>query len=401
MIHPTGGPISTGTSTGTGTTIFTEMTALAQRAGAINLGQGFPDTDGPPAMLEAAQVAIATGANQYPPLAGLAELRLAISAQRSLRYDAHYDPDTEVLVTTGATEALAAALLAHCGPDDEVIVFEPYYDSYAASIALARGRKRVVQMRPDATGRFGFDPADLSAAVSRRSRLLLLNSPHNPTGTVFDDEELAAIADCCRRNNLVAITDEVYEYLTYDGALHTPLATLPGMRERTLSISSAGKTFSATGWKVGWVCGPAALVDAVRKVKQYLTFASGPAFQAAVALGLVAEQHWVRAQAARLQASRDRLRAGLAAAGLAPYVCQGTYFLQADIRPLGVTDGVRFCRELPHRAGIAAIPSAVFYDNPADGLSAVRFVFCKRPEVLDEAAGRLTALTTLSYQEAR
>ncbi|MEV6704738.1 pyridoxal phosphate-dependent aminotransferase [Micromonospora wenchangensis] len=390
----------TDTGSGSGTTIFTEMTALAQRTGAVNLGQGFPDTDGPPAMLEAARTAIAAGANQYPPLAGLPELREAIVAQRALRYGTHYDPDTEVLVTTGATEALAAALLAHCAPDDEVIVFEPYYDSYAASIALARGRRRVVPMRPDATGRFGFDPDDLSAAVSHRSRVLLLNSPHNPTGTIFNAEELAAIATCCRRNDLVAVTDEVYEYLTYDGAVHTPLATLPGMRERTLSVSSAGKTFSATGWKVGWVCGPAHLVEPVRRVKQYLTFASGTAFQVAVAQALATQQPWVRAQAARLQANRDRLRAGLVATGLTPYVCQGTYFLQADIRPLGVADGIRFCRELPHRAGVAAIPSAVFYDDPADGLPIVRFVFCKEPQVLDEAARRLADLTTPYHQEA-
>ncbi|SCF46561.1 succinyldiaminopimelate aminotransferase apoenzyme [Micromonospora matsumotoense] len=388
------------TGTGSGTTIFTEVTALAQRTGAVNLGQGFPDTDGPPAMLEAARTAIAAGANQYPPLAGLPELREAIVTQRALRYGTHYDVDTEVLVTTGATEALAAALLAHCAPDDEVIVFEPYYDSYAASIALAGGRRRVVPMRPDATGRFGFDPDDLSAAVSHRSRVLLLNSPHNPTGTVFDAEELAAIADCCRRNDLVAVTDEVYEYLTYDGAVHTPLATLPGMRERTLSISSAGKTFSATGWKVGWVCGPAHLVEPVRRVKQYLTFASGTAFQVAVAQALGTQQPWVRAQAARLQTNRDRLRASLVATGLTPYVCQGTYFLQADIRALGTADGIRFCRELPHRAGVAAIPSAVFYDDPADGLPIVRFVFCKKPEVLDEAARRLAGLTTPYHQEA-
>ncbi|MFV2088194.1 pyridoxal phosphate-dependent aminotransferase [Micromonospora sp. LOL_021] len=385
----------------TGTTIFTEMTALAQRTGAVNLGQGFPDTDGPAAMLDAARSAIAAGANQYPPLTGLPELRNAISAQRTTRYGTSYDPETEVLVTTGATEALAAALLAHCQPEDDVIVFEPYYDSYAASIALAGARQRSVPMRPDANGRFGFDPADLRAAATGRPRVLILNSPHNPTGTVFNDEELAAIADCCHRHDLLAITDEVYEYLTYDGAVHIPLATLPGMKERTLSVSSAGKTFSATGWKVGWVCGPANLVGAVRQVKQYLTFASGPAFQAAVALGLTNHQQWVNAMAERLRAGRDRLRSSLISAGLTPYTCQGTYFLQADVRPLGTADGVRFCRELPYRAGVAAIPSAAFYDNPEDGLSVVRFAFCKRPDVLAEAGRRLANLKTLPDLETR
>jgi len=375
------------------------MTALAHRTGAVNLGQGFPDTDGPPAMLEAARAAIAAGANQYPPLDGVPELRTAIATQRSLRYGTPYDPDTEIMVTTGATEALTAALLALCEPDDEVIVLEPYYDSYAAGVALARARLRTVPMRPDSTGRFRFDPADLSAAITPRSRLVLVNSPHNPTGTVLSLQELAAIADCCHRADLIAVTDEVYEYLTYDGVTHIPLASLPGMRDRTLTISSAGKTFSATGWKVGWVCGPARLIKAVRQVKQYLTFASGTAFQHAVALALRTQQHWVADLARQLQTRRNQLRASLTAAGLSPFACQGTYFLQADIRPLGLTDGFRFCRSLPGQVGVAAIPSAAFYRDPEAGLPFIRFAFCKRPEVLDEAARRLTSLRSTPCQE--
>lgn len=376
-----------------GTTIFAEMTALAVATGAINLGQGFPDSDGPPAMLEAARQAIADGLNQYPPGPGLPTLRAAIAADRMARYGLEHDPDTEVLVTVGATEGISAALLAMCETGDEVLMLEPYYDSYAAATALAGGVRRTVPLRPDrATGRFGVDLDELRAAVTPRTRVLLLNSPHNPTGTVLDADELGAIAALCREHDLVAITDEVYEHLTYDGVPHLPLATFPGMAERTISVSSAAKTFAVTGWKVGWVCGPAALVTAVAAVKQFLTFASGTPLQAAVAFALEHETAWVAAQRVSLAGRRDRLAAGLAAAGLAVHSSQGTYFIQADARPLGYGDGVALARQLPELAGVVAIPTAVFCDHPDTAPSLLRFAFCKQPAVIDEAVRRLADL---------
>lgn len=396
---------------GFGTTIFTEITLLAQRCGAVNLGQGFPDTDGPPAMLAAATAAIRSGANQYPPLAGVPELRQAISQQRADRYGTGYCPDTEIAVTAGATEALTAALLALCEPGDEVVLFEPYYDAYAAAIAMAGAVRVPVLLRPGPDGRFCFDPAALEAAVTPRTRMLLLNTPHNPTGKVFTRAELATIAAVCRRHDIVAITDEVYEYLTYDGAEHVPLASFPGMRDLTLAISSAGKTFSVTGWKVGWACGPAPLIRALLTAKQYLTFAGGTPFQLAVASGLRHEQDWCERQRDRLSAARDQLRNGLTAAGLACHPSDGGYFLQADIGALqadigdqaaigpasigpdGIGDSAGFCRYLAERGGVAAIPSTVFYDTAAAGRTLVRFAFCKRQEVIGDAIARIAAFS--------
>ncbi|MCA2182477.1 pyridoxal phosphate-dependent aminotransferase [Nonomuraea glycinis] len=375
-----------------GTTIFAEMSALATQTGAINLGQGFPDTDGPAAMLDRAVHAIRSGANQYPPGPGVMELRQAVSEHRAEHYALAYDPAGEVLVTVGATEAIAAAVLALCEPGDEVIAFEPYYDSYAASIALAQARLVGVTLRP-VEGRFAFDPDELRAAVTSRTRMILVNSPHNPTGTVFTRAELTVIAELCQEHDLIAVTDEVYEHLTFDGAPHIPLATLPGMRERTVMISSAGKTFSVTGWKTGWVCAPAELVTAVQTVKQFLTFTASAPWQVAVAFGLRHEGEWIAALRASLQDKRDRLMDGLTAAGFEVFKPAGTYFVQTDIRPLGFTDGLEFTRRLPELAGVVAIPTQVFYDRPERGGHFVRFAFCKKDEVIDEAVARLKRLS--------
>jgi N-succinyldiaminopimelate aminotransferase len=378
---------------GFGTTIFAEMSALAVRTGAINLGQGFPDTDGPPAMLETAIEAIRSGGNQYPPGPGIPELRAAIAAQRRGRYGLSYDPDGEVLVTVGATEAIAASVMALAEPGDEVVVFEPYYDSYAAVIALAGAVRRPVTLRPERPGgRFTFDPVELRAAVGPRAKLMLVNSPHNPVGTVFTRAELETIADVCREHDLVAITDEVYEYLTFDDTEHIPLATLPGMRERTVGISSSGKTFSATGWKVGWVTAPAPYVRAVQTVKQFLTYVASAPWQRAVAYALGNELAWVADLCKSLEAKRDRLITGLETAGFTAYRPQGTYFVQADIRPLGFADGLELVRALPDRAGVVAVPTQVFYDHAEAGAHFVRFAFCKRDEVIDEAVSRLARL---------
>ena len=373
-------------------TIFAEMTALAVRAGAVNLGQGFPDFDGPAAMLARAQQAIGDGLNQYPPGLGMPELRAAIVEQRS-RYGTTFDQDTEVLVTVGATEAIAAALLALVEAGDEVVLIEPYYDSYAASVALAGATRRVVSLVEDpATGRFALDVDALRAAIGPRTRALLINSPHNPTGTVFTRAELAAIAHLCVEHDLIAITDEVYEHLVFDDSEHVPLGSFPGMAERTLTISSAGKSFNCTGWKIGWVCGPAELVAAVRAAKQFMTFVGGAPFQPAVAYALRAETNWVSQLRLSLQDKRDRLVAGLSAAGFGVRPSQGTYFVCADVRPLGFDDGLKLCRELPERIGVAAVPVQVFTDHPEQWRHVVRFAFCKRDEVLDEAVSRLRKL---------
>jgi len=363
------------------------MSALAVATGAINLGQGFPDSDGPPEVRDAAVAAIMAGHNQYPPGAGIPELRHAIARHQQRCYGLEVDPDTEVLVTAGATEAIAASLLALAGPGDEVVTFEPYYDSYAAAIALGGASRRVVTLRAPTNE---FDPGELEAAVTSTTKVLLLNSPHNPSGKVFTRDELDVIAEICRRHDLIAISDEVYEHLTFDGLAHIPLATLPGMAERTLTIGSAGKTFSFTGWKIGWVTGPAKLVAAVRTVKQFLTYVSGGPFQHAVAVALDLPPRVTNDLAASLQSKRDRLAAGLRSAGFEVNIPQGTYFITADIRSVGGVDGLEFCRELPARAGVVAVPTQVFYDDESAGRPFIRFAFCKRDEVIDEAVTRLT-----------
>ncbi|CAM4125779.1 pyridoxal phosphate-dependent aminotransferase [Kibdelosporangium persicum] len=374
-------------------TIFAEMTALATRTNAVNLGQGFPDTDGPASMLAEAQKAIASGINQYPPGPGRPELRQAIAEHRT-RYGTHFDPDTEVLVTVGATEAIASALLGLAGPGDEVLLIEPYYDSYAACVALSGATRRVVPLAEDPqTGRFAPDIEAIRAAITPNTRLILINTPHNPTGTVFTREELTAIAQLCVEHDLIAVTDEVYEDLIFDGRAHVPLGSLPGMAERTLTISSAGKMFNCTGWKIGWMCGPAELVAAAKAAKQFLTFVGGAPFQPAVAHALRHEAAWVSDLRARLQSKRDRLVAGLSEAGFEVRPSEGTYFVCADVRPLGFTDGFQLCRELPERIGVAAVPVQVFTDTPENWQHVVRFAFCKKDEVLDEAVSRLHKLT--------
>jgi N-succinyldiaminopimelate aminotransferase len=381
-------PYLAGRLRGLGTTVFAEMSALAEATGSINLGQGFPDTDGPPEIAEAAVQAIRDGVNQYPPGAGTPDLRLAIAEHQSRFYGLTVDPDTEVLVTAGATEAITAAVLALCEAGDEVLCFEPFYDSYTAAIALAGGVRRTVGLQPPD---WSFDPDRLAHAVTARTRLILLNSPHNPTGKVFSDDELDAVAAVCRDRDLIAVTDEVYEHLVFDGH-HRPLASLPGMAERTLTVSSAGKTFSYTGWKIGWVTGPAELVAAVRTVKQFLTYVNGAPFQPAVATGLRLADSYFASAAWTLRDKRDRLCAGLVAAGFAVHVPAATYFVMADTGPLGYLDGARLCRELPYRCGVVAVPAAAFYSDPDAPTPLVRFAFCKRPEVLDEAAARLGRL---------
>ncbi|MFF7406652.1 pyridoxal phosphate-dependent aminotransferase [Streptomyces sp. TR1341] len=375
-----------------GTTIFAEMSALAVATGSINLGQGFPDTDGPEEVREAAVRALRDGrGNQYPPGPGVPELRTAIAAHQRRRYGLSYDPDTEVLVTAGATEAIAAALLALLEPGDEVVALEPYYDSYAASIALAGGRRVPVTLRPH-EGSFRLDLDELRAAVTDRTRLLLINTPHNPTGTVLTRAELAAIAELAVERDLLVVTDEVYEHLVFDDAEHLPLASFPGMRERTVTIGSAGKTFSFTGWKVGWVTAAPALVSAVRAAKQFLTYVSSGPFQYAVAEALALPESYYDDFRRSMQERRDILSAGLTAAGFEVFEPAGTYFVTTDIRPLGEKDGFAFCRALPERAGVVAIPNAVFYDDREAGAPFVRFAFCKREDVLREAAERLRAM---------
>lgn len=373
---------------GFGTTIFAEMSALAAETGAVNLGQGFPDTDGPTVVSQAAIDAINAGHNQYPPLLGIEPLREAVAAHRARFRGQQFDPASEVLITTGATEALAASLLALTGPGDEVVTFEPYYDSYAAGIAMSGAQRRVVTLRG---ADFGFDPAEFEAAFTPRTKLLLLNTPHNPTGKVFSRQELETIARVCVDRDVIAVTDEVYEHLVFDGE-HIPLATLPGMAERTVTISSAGKIFSFTGWKIGWACGPAPLIAAVRTAKQFLTYVSGAPFQHAVTVGLRLGDEFFASYTADMRAKRDRLCSGLAAAGFEVIVPQGTYFATVDIRSVGGTDGVEFCLSLPRRCGVVAVPTQVFYDNKEAGAHLVRFAFCKRDEVLDEACTRLLSL---------
>ena len=381
-------PLLNGRLSGMGTTIFAEMSALAVKTGAVNLGQGFPDTDGPPEIAQAAIDAIRAGHNQYPPGIGVPELRHAIAEHQQHWYGIDLDPDTEVLVTAGATEAIAASLLALCETGDEVLTFEPYYDSYAACVSMAGGRRVPVLLEPPD---YHFDPDRLRAAVTDRTQILLLNSPHNPTGKVFDRRELEAVAQVCRDHDLIAITDEVYEHLVFEGE-HIPLSTLPGMRERTVTISSAGKTFSFTGWKIGWVSGPASLVGAVKTAKQFLTYVNGGPFQHAVAAGLRLPDDRIRALATELRDRRDQLVVGLDAAGFTVFPPAGTYFVTADIRSLGEEDGLAFCRALPERCGVVAVPNVVFYDDLEAGRPLVRFACCKREAVIAEAVHRLGTL---------
>lgn len=379
----------------TATTIFAEVSALAAQVGAVNLGQGFPDEDGPAAMLAAARAAIAGGVNQYPPGMGTLELREAIAAHRSRHYGIDYDPQTEILVTVGATEAIAAAVIGLVEPGSDVLVIEPFYDSYSPAIAMAGARRVAVPLVADGAG-FALDLDALRAAVTPTTRALIVNSPHNPTGAVFSETELAGLAALAVEADLLVITDEVYEHLVFDGHRHRPLAAFPGMAQRTVSISSAAKMFSCTGWKIGWACGPADLLAGVRAAKQYLSYSAGAPFQPAVALALNTEDAWVADQRRVHRRRRDRLAAGLAQIGFAVHDSVGTYFLCADPRPLGHDDGAAFCAELPERVGVAAIPMAAFCDPDAPHFHRwkhlVRFTFCKRDATIAEGLDRLAAL---------
>jgi N-succinyldiaminopimelate aminotransferase len=371
-----------------GETIFAEMSALAETTGAINLGQGFPDTDGPREIAELAVSAIRDGHNQYPPGLGIKRLRESIANHQSRFYDLDFDSETDVLVTAGATEAIAASLLAICEPNDEIITFEPYYDSYAASIALAGAIRRVVTLHtPDYA--FSFD--ELKQSITKRTKAILLNSPHNPTGKVFTHEELTQIAELCVEYDLIAICDEVYEHLVFEGN-HLPLIQYPGMRDRTIQISSAGKTFSFTGWKIGWVCAQPALLNTVRTAKQFLTYVNGAPFQHAIAEALLLPDEYFDNFLTDMVAKRDLLSRGLENVGLETFIPQGTYFVTADVKTLGYQDGKEFCLNLPESCGVVAVPNVVFYDNKDLGNTLFRFAFCKRVEVLEEAVERLQTL---------
>ena len=375
-----------------GETIFAEMSALAAKTGAINLGQGFPDTDGPREIAELAIAAIRDGHNQYPPGLGIKKLRDAISHHQMRFYGLEFDSETEVLVTAGATEAIAASLLAICEQGDEIITFEPYYDSYAASIALAGGVRRVITLNtPD----YSFSIDDLEKLITAKTKAILLNSPHNPTGKVFTHNELSQISNLCIEHDLVAICDEVYEHLVFEGQ-HIPLIQYPGMRDRTIQISSAGKTFSFTGWKIGWVCAQPALLDTVRTAKQFLTYVNGAPFQHAIAEALNLPDHYFDNFLEDMRVKRDCLSQGLEKAGLTTFTPQGTYFVTADIKNLGYEDGKQFCLDLPVQCGVVAVPNVVFYDNKDLGSTLIRFAFCKRLDVLEEAVERLQTLESLA-----
>lgn len=369
-------------------TVFTEMSALAQRTGALNLGQGFPDRDGPAGVVEAAVAALRGGRNQYAPGPGVPELRAAVARHQSRHYGIDLDPASDVVVTTGATEGIAAAILGLVDPGDEVVMLEPYYDSYPAMVAFAGGVRRPVTLRaPD----FRLDVAALRAAVNERTRVILLNTPHNPTGTVLNRDELAVIAEVAIEHDLVVVTDEVYEHLVYDDHCHLPLCTLPGMAERTVTLSSAGKAFSFTGWKIGWATGPAHLMEAVLGAKQWLSFTSGSPLQPAIAHALDEEWRFYEELAVSLRRRRDQLCAGLAELDVDVRVPEGTYFALTDVRRLGWPDGRAFCLALPERAGVVAIPVQGFCDDPEAGRHLVRWAFCKEPAVIDEGLARLRA----------
>ena len=375
--------------------IFAAMSALATEVGAVNLGQGFPDEDGPPAMLEAARRAIAEGVNQYPPGPGIAALREAIAAQRMRRYRMAFDPGSEVLVTVGASEAIAAAVLGLVEPGSEVLLIEPFFDTYSPVIAMAGSRRVSVSLVPNGRG-FALDIDAVRSAITPLTRAIIVNSPHNPTGLVLYDNDLRALAAVAVEADLLVISDEVYEHLVFDGAHHLPIATYPGMAQRTVTISSAAKMFNCTGWKIGWACGPANLIAGVRAAKQYLSYVGGAPFQPAVAYALDHEDGWVESLRQSLQARRDLLAAALADIGFEVHQSTGTFFLCADPRPLGFTDSTAFCAELPHRATVAAIPMSAFCDPESASAGSwnhlVRFAFCKRDATLEEAIGRLQVL---------
>ena len=375
---------------GFGTTIFAEMSALAMSTGSVNLGQGFPDTDGPRAVLDAAIEAINSGLNQYPPGPGMQVLRDAIAAHQSRFYGVDYDANSEVLVTAGATEALAGTLISLLDTGDEVVVLEPMFDSYAPCIAMAGAVVKPVTLRPP---QYTFDPDELRAAFSQKTKLVLFNTPHNPTGRVFTREEVQMVADLAIEHDVIVVTDEVYEHLVFDGLEHVALSSLPGMRERTVVISSGGKAFNTTGWKIGWVCGPAPLVSAIRTAKQFLTYVNGGPFQPAIAVGLGLPDSFFHELAADLQSKRDRLIPGLQTAGFDVFPTQSTYFVTVDVRPLQPDgDGMAFCRSLPERCGVVAIPAEVLYADKSEGRHIVRFAFCKKLDVIDEAVRRLSTL---------
>jgi N-succinyldiaminopimelate aminotransferase len=372
------------------TTIFAAMSELALATGSVNLGQGFPDTDGPAELAEVAVAAIRAGRNQYPPSQGTPELRQAVAEHQASWYGLQLNPADEVLVTVGATEAIAATLLGLCNPGDEVVMFEPFYDSYAACAAMAGAVPRLVRLHPPD---WSFHVGELAAAVGPRTRCILLNTPHNPTGKVFSAAELEQVAALCRDHDIVAVTDEVYEHLVFDG-VHIPLATLPGMAERTVTISSGGKTFSFTGWKVGWVTGAAPLVAAVRSAKQFLTYTSGAPFQLAIARGLAYPPEIIGRLAAALAAKRDLFCDGMDRLGYTTYRPAGTYFATTDIAPVAPgLSALEFCRALPESCGVVAIPSSVFYDpaDPEAGRTLVRWAFCKQDAVLHDALARLAS----------
>ena len=374
---------------GFGATIFAEMTALARRTQAVNLGQGFPDADGPSGIIDEAVRALRSGHNQYPPGPGVPELRTAIAEHQRRWYGLDLDPETEVVVTTGATEALTASILALIDPGDEVIVLEPWFDSFPAAIQMAGGVRRPVTLRaPD----FRLDLDELRSAIGPRTKMLLLNSPHNPTGTVLNDEERAGIARLAVEHDLVVLSDEVYEHLTFDHVAHRPIATMPQMAERTLTVSSGGKSFGFTGWKVGWASGPAELVRATLTAKQFMTFVSGAPLQPAIAYALGSDESYFDPFIKQLQDRRDQLCEGLSALGFGVRVPQGTYFVLTDIADLGYHDGIEFCLGLPERAGVVAVPAQVFYDNVDEGRTLVRWAFCKQEKVLTEALHRLQRL---------
>ncbi len=374
--------------------IFAEMTALAASTNSINLGQGFPDYNGPAEVLRIAQDNIAAGNNQYPSGIGLPDLRNAISEHQKRFWNVAYDPDSEILVTMGATEALAGAMLGILNEGDEVIMFEPLFDTYAGCVALAGAVLVPITLRPQTNGRYEFDPNELRAAVTSKTRMILLNSPHNPTGTVFNAEEMQLVADVAIEHDLIVLSDEVYEHLVFDNATHISMASLQGMRDRTVTISSGGKSFNTTGWKIGWACAPASLINATRMAKQLFTFAGGTPFQPAIAAGLRLPDSYFQALANDLQEKRNVLMGALGDAGLQPIRPEGTYFITCDIRerqPNG--DGLAFCRALPEEIGVVAIPASVLYEprNMHEGKHLVRFAFCKQMNTIEEASRKLRA----------